>query len=155
MITLFKYKNYFVDFMVYASLMRRSLFLSFGKGFLSFVKYLPLVHVESVLDINLISWGCYVATHLVWQAKRKLSIRLCLGKNTSLWFLSFSSDRIQILNRSLSATGDSCLTRQTFKGPIRFSHFVGNTKTLKLNLGLSEAEQYFWYQNPLHTPSFW
>ena len=39
---LMKNTNYLVDFMVYASLLGKSLFLSFGKGFHVFVKYSPL-----------------------------------------------------------------------------------------------------------------
>ena len=39
---LMKYANYYVNYMVYASLLGKSLFVAFGKVSLVFVKYLPL-----------------------------------------------------------------------------------------------------------------
>ena len=53
-----KYANYYVDYMVYASLLGKSLFVAFGKSFLGFRKIFTSVLIT--FDILLVKLSLFV-----------------------------------------------------------------------------------------------
>ena len=69
---LMKITNYLVDYMVYASLLGKSLFLAFGKGFLGFCKIFTPVLISIFLRIKSI-WAS--------SSKQQEQCKQCKGSN--------------------------------------------------------------------------